>query len=63
MVAEDLKQHPDIADTRRVLERQRLLREQRGDHQRQSRILGARDRNSAFEPLAADDTDTIHYPP
>jgi hypothetical protein len=47
LIAEDADELLDIGQMRHVFERQRVVGEQRGDHQRQGRVLGARDRNAA----------------
>ena len=60
MIAEDADQLLDIGQMRHVFERQRIVGQQRGDHQRQRRVLGARDRNAAVELVAADNSDAIH---
>ena len=60
MVAEDADELLDIGQMRHVLQRQRLRRQQRGDHQRQRRVLGPGNRNGARQLVAADDPDSIH---
>jgi hypothetical protein len=60
MVAENADQLLDIGEMRHVFERQRVRRHQRGNHQRQGRILGTRDRYDAIQRTAANDSDTIH---
>ena len=49
-----------MGEARDVVEGQRLLREEAGDHQRQGGVLGAGNLNSAVEAVAADDADSIH---
>src|SRR6478672_5382779 len=60
MIAEDALQLRDVGEPRHVVEDQRLLGQQSRDHQRQRGILRARDRNSAVELVAANDTNTVH---
>jgi formate hydrogenlyase subunit 3/multisubunit Na+/H+ antiporter MnhD subunit len=60
VVREDARQIGDIRQARHVLERQRVIREQAGDHQRQGRVLGARDRDDAIQSVAADNADAVH---
>ena len=60
VIAENAHQLLDIGQMRHVFERQRIAGQKRGDHQRQSRILGAGDRNDTVELVAADNPDTIH---
>ena len=60
MIAEDADQLFDIGQMRNVFERQRVVRQQRGDHQRQGGILGAGNRDDATELIAAGNSDTIH---
>ena len=63
VIAEDALQLADVGETRHVVEDQRVLGQQAGDHQRQSGVLGARNRDGAVQPLAADDANTIHDAP
>ena len=63
VIAEDALQQADIGKPRHVVEDERVLGQQAGDHQRQSGVLGARNRDRAVEPLAADDTYSIHDAP
>ena len=60
MIAEDADQLLDIGQMRHVFQRQRLVGQQRGDHQRQRGVLGAGDRDGAVELVAADNSDAIH---
>ena len=50
----------DVGQPRHVVEDQRLLGQQRCDHQRQRGVLCARNRNGAIELAAADDANAIH---
>src|SRR6056297_282420 len=54
----------DIRQARRVGQGQRLFAEQRGGHQRETRVLGPRDRDLPLERAIARDDDRIHllYP-
>ena len=61
VVLQDAQQRRDIRQTRQVFERQRLLGEERGDHQRQRRVFGAGDGDDAIELLAADDANPVHW--
>ena len=63
VVAQDALEQPDIGQMRHVGKDQRLLGQQAGDHQRQSGVLGARDRDDAGKTLTADNTYTIHDAP
>jgi hypothetical protein len=49
-----------VGEARHVGQRQLVLGEERGDHQRQRGILGARDRDFAVQFVAADQTNTVH---
>ncbi len=60
MIAENTLQLGDIGQPRHIVEDQRFLGQQPGDHQRQRRVLRARDRNGAIELAAADDANAIH---
>jgi hypothetical protein len=62
MIAENADQLLDIGEMRHVFERQRIVGQQGGDHQRQRCVLGAGDGNDAVELVAADDFDAIHEP-
>ncbi len=53
MIAENANQLLDVGQMRHVLERQRVVGQKRGDHQRQGRVLGARDRDRPVEGVAA----------
>ena len=53
----------DVGETRHVFQRQRVLGQQRGDHQRQRGVLGARNRDDAVQRAAAGNLDAIHLSP
>ena len=50
----------DVGEARDVVEGQRLVGEQAGDHQRQGGVLGAGNRDRAVQAVAADDADAVH---
>ena len=60
VIAENALQLFDIGEMRKILQRQRIISEQRSDHQRQRRILRAGNRNDAIERISANDPDAIH---
>ena len=60
MIAENADELFDVGQMRHIFERQRIVRQQRRDHQRQSRILGAGNRNDAIELVTANNLDAIH---
>jgi hypothetical protein len=60
VIAENALQLRDVGQTRHVVENQRLVGQQTGDHQWQRRVFGARNRNRAIEFAAADDANAIH---
>ena len=60
VIAEDADQLLDIGQMRHVFQRQRVVGQQRGDHQRQGGVLGAGNRNASGELVAADNSDAIH---
>ena len=60
VIAENPLQLLDVGQVRHVFERQRVVGEKRRDHQRQSRVLRAGNRNGAVELIAPDDPDAIH---
>ena len=60
MIAEDALEQRDVGEPRHVVEHQGLVGEQRRDHQRQRRVLGAGNADIAGELLAADDANAIH---
>ena len=61
VIAEDADQLLDIGQMRHVLQRQRVVGQQRGDHQRQCCVFRAGDRNASGELVAADNSDAIHW--
>src|SRR5471030_3408839 len=63
VIAENALEQNDVGKAGNIVEDQRVLGEQARDHQRQSGILGARYRDRAVEPLAADDAYSIHDAP
>ncbi len=63
VIIEDALQERDVGKARHVVEDERLLGQEARDHQGQSGVLGARNRNGAIERPAADDADTIHVTP
>ena len=63
VIAEDALQLADIGEMRHVVEDERILGQQAGDHQRQRGVLGARNRDDAGKRLAADNANTIHDAP
>jgi len=60
VIAEDARQLLDVSEVRHVVERQRAVGQERGDHQRQCGVLGAGDRDRPVEFVSADDPDAIH---
>ena len=60
VVAEDAHELADVGEARQVFQRQRLVGQQRGDHQRQRGVLGAGNRDHALELGAAADLNAIH---
>ena len=63
VIAENALKLDDVGEPRNILEDQRILGEQAGDHQRERCILCARDRNSSVQTLPANDPDPIHVAP
>ena len=63
MVAEDALQLRDVGKPRHVVEDQRFLGQQCGDHQGKRGILRAGNRDGAVELAAADDTNAVHATP
>ena len=63
VVGQDALQQAHVGEPRHVVENERLIGEQARDHQRQGRVLGARDRDRAVERPSADDTNAIHATP
>ena len=60
VVLEDALELLDVGEARHVFEHQRILGQERGDHQRQGGVLGARDGDFAPQLVAADQTNAIH---
>ena len=60
VVLEDALELLHVGEARHVLEDQRILGEERGDHQRQRGVLGARDGDLAPQFVAADQPNAIH---
>ena len=50
----------DVGQARHVLQHQRLIAQQRSNHQRQGGVLGAGNGDFAIEFVATDQTDTVH---
>ena len=63
VIAQNALQQFDVGEPRDVVEDQRVLGEQAGDHQRQRGVLGARYRDRAVEALTADNANSIHDAP
>ena len=63
VVPEDALQLRDIGEPRHVVEDEGILGQQGSDHQRQGRILRARNRDGAVELAAADNTNAVHATP
>ena len=49
VIAEDADELADVGEPRQILQRQRLVGQQRGDHQRQRGVLGAGNRDRALQ--------------
>ncbi|MNL61676.1 hypothetical protein D3C87_1856320 [compost metagenome] len=60
MVAEDADQLLDVGQMRNVFQRQRVVGQQRCDHQRQGRILRAGNRDDPVKFIPAYNPDAIH---
>ncbi len=60
MVAEDPHQKVHVGQARNVLEGQRLVGQEARDHQRQGRVLGARNPDGPVERSSADHANAIH---
>ena len=60
MIGEDARQRLDVPKPGHVVERQRVVGQQGGDHQRQRRVLGAGDGDDAVQLCAAGDADAVH---
>ena len=63
MVAENALELDDVGQPRNIVEDQGLFGQQARDHQRQCRVLGARDRNRAIQTLSADYAYPVHARP
>src|SRR6185503_9976495 len=63
VIAENALKLDDVGEPGNILEDQRVLGEEAGDHQRERCILCARDRDSSVQTLAANDPDPIHVAP
>ena len=63
VIAEDALEQRHVGEPRHIVEDQGLVGEQARDHQRQRRVLRARDRDGAVERPAADNTNAIHIYP
>ena len=62
VIAEDALQQRHVGEVRHIVQGQRLIGEEAGDHQRQRGVLGAGDVDGAGQLLPADDADAIHVP-
>ena len=62
VIAEDALQQPHIGEPRDIVEDERLIGEQARNHQWQSGVLGAGDRDRSVELLPAADANAIHAP-
>lgn len=60
MIAENADQLFNVSQVRHIFQRQRIIRQQRRDHQWQGRILGTGNRDDAIELVTANNLDTIH---
>ncbi|GEC39355.1 hypothetical protein EME01_34270 [Sinorhizobium meliloti] len=60
MIAEDADQLLDIGQMRDVFERQRVVGQERRDHQRQGGVLRAGDGDHPVEFISAYNPDAIH---
>src|SRR5271165_47019 len=61
VVAENAGELTDVGEARQVFQRQHLIGEERGDHQRQRGVFRARNRDDAVESGPAADLNAIHY--
>ena len=59
-LVQEMAEAVDVGEARQVAERQLLVGEDGAGEERQRAVLGARDRDDAFEPLAALDDDGVH---
>ena len=62
VIAENALKQADVGEARDIVEDERLIGEQARDHQGQSGVLRAGDRNRAVQLLAASDANAIHAP-
>ena len=60
VIAEDMRKLGDVGEAGQVFERQRLIRQQRGDHQRQRGVFRARNRDHPVQRRAAANLYAIH---
>ena len=60
VIAQDADQLLDIGQMRHVLQRQRIVRQERCDHQRQGGVLGAGNRDDPVKLVATGNSDAIH---
>ncbi|ODA67088.1 hypothetical protein A7A08_01833 [Methyloligella halotolerans] len=63
MIAEDARQLSHVGEMGHVVQCQGVGCQQTRDHQRERRVLGARDRNAADKRIAPNDSDTVHSVP
>jgi hypothetical protein len=60
VIAENADQLLDVGQMRNVFQSQRIVGQQRGDHQRQGRVLCAGNGDRPVQSVAADDPDLVH---
>ena len=60
LVAQNAQELRAIGQARHIVEGEGGVGEQRRDHERQGRVLGARNRDHAIQGLSADDPDPVH---
>src|SRR6185295_8974659 len=60
VIAQDARQQIDVGEVGHVFQGKPVTRQQTGDHQRQGRVLGPRNRDRPCEATATDDVDAIH---
>ena len=63
VLGEQVRQRRDVSEVGDVRERERLFGEQARRHQRQGRVLGAKDLDLTLERAAAPDPNTVHEQP
>jgi hypothetical protein len=63
VMPKNAQEHRDVGKIRHILERKGSRRQERRNHQRQGRILGARNSDASVEPLAADDANPVQGTP